>query len=156
MTKPSMTKPYETEAEIDRLAAAVLDLTLPKPRWTHAAHFATALWLLRRRPELELETAMPPMIRAYNAATGVPNTDTDGYHETITLASIAAARALLGSRPADEPLDEVAAVLMAGPLGHSDWPLAYWSKARLFSPQARRGWLEPDLKPFAPAVFAQP
>jgi len=44
--------------------------------------------------------------------------------------------------------------LMAGPLGRSDWPLAYWSKARLFSVEARRGWVEPDVKPFNPQQLA--
>src|SRR5512140_1734366 len=119
-----MTLPYATEADIERIARGVADLTLPKPEWTHAAHFACALWLLRRRPDLTPETAMPPMIRAYNEATGVPNTDTDGYHETITLASIAAARAVLGARPLGEPMHAVVDRLMAGPLGRSDWPLA--------------------------------
>jgi hypothetical protein len=148
-----MTEPYSAEADIDRIAAGVADLSLPKPQWTHAAHFACALWHLRRRPALVLETAMPAMIRAYNEATGVANTDTDGYHETITLASIAAARAFLGGRPPTEPLLLVVGALMAGPLGRSDWPLAYWTKARLFSAEARRAWVEPDLRPFDPAAF---
>jgi hypothetical protein len=148
-----MTKPYATEADVERIALGVADLSLPKPEWTHAAHFACALWLLRRRPDLTLETALPPMIRAYNAATGVPNTDTDGYHETITLASIGAARAFLSSRPENEPLHEAVAALMTGPLGRSDWPLAWWSKDRLFSVAARRAWVDPDRQPFDPAVF---
>jgi len=37
---------------------------------------------------------------------------------------------------------------MAGPLGRPDWPLAYWSKSVLFSAEARRGWVEPDLAAF--------
>jgi len=148
-----MTKPYRNEADVDHVGLGLLHRTLPKAEWTHAAHFAAALWLLRRRPSVPAQAAMPPLIRAYNAATGVPNTDTEGYHETITLASIAAARAVLESRPASEPLDEVLDRLMAGPLGRSDWPLAYWTKARLFSPAARRGWLEPDLRPFDAEVF---
>jgi hypothetical protein len=150
-----MTKPYASEADIDRVALGVADRSLPKPEWTHAAHFAAALWWLRRRPAVTLETAMPPMIRAYNEATGVPNTDTDGYHETITIASIAAARAFLDARPAAEPLHEVLAALMAGPLGRSDWPLNYWSKAHLFSAAARRAWVDPDLRLFDPAAFGR-
>ena len=78
------------------------------------------------------------------------NTDTEGYHETITLASIAAARAVLAAHPAQTPLHEVHAALMAGPLGRSGWILAWWSKDRLFAPKARRAWVEPDLAPFNP------
>ena len=36
--------------------------------------------------------------------------------------------------------------------GDKAWPLSFWSRARLFSVAARRGWVEPDLKPLsAPA-----
>lgn len=149
-----MTPTFESDAEIERIGLGVIDRTLPKPEWTHAAHFAAALWLLRHRPDWRLETRLPELIRAYNEATGVANTDTEGYHETITQASLAAARALLAAHPAERPLCEVVGVLMAGPLGRSDWPLAFWSKGRLFSVAARRGWVEADLKPFDPAQAA--
>jgi hypothetical protein len=148
-----MTTFYATDDEIERIARGMRERWLPKPEWTHAAHFASALWLLRHAPAPALERAMPPLIRAYNAATGVANTDTDGYHETITLASIAAARAVLAAAPPERPLHQVLDDLMAGPLGASAWPLAYWSKARLFSPQARRGWVDPDLAPFDPQAL---
>jgi hypothetical protein len=149
-----VTTVFESDADIDRIGLGVIHRILPKPEWTHAAHFACALWLLRHRPEWRLEARLPELIRAYNEATGVANTDTEGYHETITQASLAAARALLAAHPADQPLHQVADALMAGPLGQSGWPLAYWSKARLFSVEARRGWIEPDLAPFNPAQAA--
>jgi len=149
-----MTRFFESEAAVARVASGLLDRSLPKPAWTHAGHFAAALWLLRHRPDLALETAMPPLIRAYNEATGVANTDDGGYHETITLASIAAARAFLGRQPADAPLHEVVDRLMAGPLGRPEWLLAYWSKAALFSVEARRRWIDPDLANFDPEAIA--
>ena len=149
-----MTTPFEDDEALAAIARGVADLSLPKPLWTHSAHFACALWLLRHETDEPAERRMPPMIRAYNEATGVPNTDTDGYHETITLASIAAARAGLAAYPPDAPLHVVHAALMAGPLGGSGWILAYWSKDRLFSPQARRMWVEPDLAPFSPQGLA--
>ena len=148
-----MTRIYRTDHNIERIARGVRERWLPKPEWTHAAHFATALWLLRHEPEPALETAMPPLIRAYNTATGVANTDTEGYHETITLASIAAARAVLAVHPKAAALHAVLDGLMDGPLGRSDWPLAYWSKARLFSVEARRVWVAPDLAPFDPQAL---
>jgi hypothetical protein len=90
---------------------------------------------------------MPPIIRAYNLATGVPNTDGSGYHETITLASIAVARSFLDGHPVSRPLHEIVDRLMESPLGDSRWPLAYWSRVRLFSVEARRRWVDPDLRP---------
>ncbi len=148
-----MTEIYRTEAAVERVARGVVDRSLPKAEWTHAAHFAAALWLLKRHQEALVRERMPHLIRAYNEATGVPNTDTDGYHETITLASIAAANAFLAGQPSSRPLHMVVDQLMASPLGRSDWPLAYWSKDLLFSVSARRGWVDPDLSDFDPGQF---
>lgn len=134
-----------TDADIERIALGVVDRTLPKPEWTHAAHFAAALWMLSR-PDRDAAAEMPGLIRAYNEATGVANTDTEGYHETITQASLRAARAHLAAKP-EAPLSERLASLLAGPCGRSDWLFAYWTKAALFTPTARRGWVEPDVQP---------
>lgn len=132
-----------TDTDIARIAAGVIDRTLPKPEWTHAAHFACALWMLTA-PGRDARAEMPGLIRAYNEATGVANTDTEGYHETITQASLRAAATWL--RPG-VGLSEALAALLASDHGRSDWLLRYWSKPVLFSPNARRAWVEPDLQP---------
>ena len=132
---------------IEAVARGLIDRTLPKAEWTHTAHFAAALWLLRHD---DAYGRMPGLIRAYNAATGTPNTDAGGYHETITLASLRAARACLAARAEAEPdvsLADCLNALLAGPCGRSDWLLAYWSRELLFSPAARRAWVEPDIQP---------
>jgi hypothetical protein len=134
-----------TGTDIERIARGLIDRSLPKSEWTHAAHFAAALWVLRRVGPRAV-SAMPPLIRAYNEATGVANTDTSGYHETITLASLRAASFWVGRRP-DAPLDEVLAEMLATPIGRSDWMFKYWSRNTLFSVAARKSWTEPDLAP---------
>ena len=149
-----MTHHFPNDAAVARVGFGLIDRTLPKPEWTHAGHFAAALWLLRHEPEDVVRRRMPAMIRAYNEATGVANTDEGGYHETITLASIAAARAFLDARPASAPLHAVVDELMASRLGRPDWLLGFWSRARLFSVEARRSWVEPDLLAFDPAQAA--
>jgi len=136
---------FKSDAEIERIALGVVDRTLPKPEWTHAAHFAAALWILRRSG-MDAEREMPKLIRAYNLATGVANTDSSGYHETITLASLRAAREWLKKTP-EKPLHEVLNELLASRYGRSDWLLEYWSKPVLFSVMARRAWIDPDLMP---------
>lgn len=137
--------PALSDADIDRIGLGVTHRTLPKPEWTHAAHWAAALWVIRRHGP-DAEALMPGLIRAYNEATGVANTHDGGYHHTITLASMRAARACFATAP-DTPLSAVLGDLLASPLGHPDWILAYWSKSRLFTPEARLAWLDPDLQP---------
>jgi len=136
-----------TEADIARVAAGVLDLSHPYAEWTHAAHFAAALWLLRHPHVLLDRGGMEPVIRRYNEVAGVPNSDTRGYHATITEASLRAAAQALAEAGPDTPLAPILAALLASPLGQSRWLLAHWSEPRLMSLAARRGWLEPDLAP---------
>ena len=138
---------FQSEADVAAIGEGLLDRTLPKARWTHAAHFAAALWVISRRPDLDPVVDMPRIIRAYNAATGGVNSDTEGYHETITQASLRGARAHLEGLAAGVSLHEAVNRLLASPLGRSDWPLDHWSREALFSVAARRGWVEPDIKP---------
>ena len=137
--------PFTSDEEISTIGLGLLDRTLPKTAWTHAAHFAATLWLLRCRPDVELSREMPGIIRGYNEATGGANTDTSGYHETITQASIRAARAFLVEAP-PQPLFVTCNALMRSCLGSPEWLLEYWTRSRLFSVEARREWLEPDIK----------
>ncbi len=134
---------FTSDDDLARIARGIADTALPKAEWSHAAHFAAALWRLRAGTI----AGLPETIRRYNVASGTANNDTSGYHETITRASIAAARAFLDKGPSDRPLFETANALMASALGRSDWLLLYWRRERLFSVEARKAWVEPDLRP---------
>lgn len=132
---------------IERIALGMIERTLPKREWTHEAHLAAALWLLRMRPALAEPDEIRKLIIRYNEATGTPNTDEGGYHHSITLASMRGAAAHLAAYPPDAPLHMVLAALMAGPMGKSDWLLAHWHRGTLFDAVARREWVEPDCSP---------
>jgi len=136
--------PFTSDEQVVAIGRSLVARTLPKPEWTHRAHFAAALWLMEECAHGEAEHMLPRLIRAYNEATGTANTDTSGYHETITQASLRAARAFRAER-AELPLFAVCNELMASPLGRSDWVLAHLSREKLFSVEARKTWLEPDL-----------
>lgn len=137
-----------TDDEVALLAERLLDRTLPKDQWTHAAHLTATLRLVRTR-DRDLERDLPDIIRAYNVAVGGVNDDTSGYHETITQAYLAAIRAFAAALPPGVSDGEAAARLLATPLGDKAWPLSHWSRDRLFSVEARRGWVAPDLAPLA-------
>lgn len=132
---------------IELLALRVIDRSLPKSEWTHEGHFAFALWLLRKRPELAAPDEIRKLIRRYNEATGTANTDSSGYHHTITLASMLAARRHLIGHASDDELHAVLRSLIGSPLGRPEWILSYWNRDTLFSVAARRDWVEPDVAP---------
>lgn len=134
-----------TDETIEAIALGMVECRLPKERWTHGAHWAAALWLLRHRPDMAEPAAMGAAIRAYNLSVGGVNDDASGYHETITIASLRAARGELARYDAGTPLSYILSALLAGHLGQSDWPMAYWRRETLFSVAARRGWVTPDL-----------
>mgnify|MGYP005749747453 CR=1 FL=1 len=136
---------YTSDEEIEAISRALLARTLPKAEWTHSAHFAAAVWMLARHGEAALRETRAAIF-AYNEATGTPNTDTSGYHETITAASLAMAKAYRRDHPGALMFEQVNG-LLAGPCGRSDWVFAYWSRERLFTVEARRGWVPPDLQP---------
>ena len=137
---------YSSEDEVRRIGEGMVTCTLPREEWTHAAHFAAALWLMRYRPELEPSLEMPKLIRAYNESVGRVNDDSGGYHETITQASLRAVKGVLDAYPPDVPVYRVVNALMVSSLANPNWLLEYWSQPRLMSAEARRTWVEPDLK----------
>ena len=135
---------FADDEVIRRTGEGLLARTLPRADWTHEAHLAACFWLVRDRRDIDLETDLPDIIRGYNAAVGGVNDDVQGYHDTITRAYLHGVRAYLASRP-HEPLSVGVNALLASPVGRRDWPLRFWSRIRLFSVEARRGWLAPDL-----------
>jgi len=142
---------FTSDREIERIYTGLLDRSLPKPEWTHAAHFAAAVAMLADKKQAAFEK-MPDIIRAYNLATGVENTDTDGYHHTITLASLLAVQVIIDAAPESQTRFEITNAILAQDFGNPKWLLKFWSKDVLFSVEARRGWVEPDIRdlPFRP------
>ncbi len=136
---------FADDAAVRHVGEGLLTRTLPKPEWTHEAHLAACLWLLRERPDFLPERDMPGTIRSYNEAVGGENTDSAGYHETLTQLYIRGVRAFAETLPEGTGLVAAVNALLASAIGDRQWPLCFYSKERLFSVEARRGWAEPDL-----------
>lgn len=130
---------------IERIGMGLLDCSLPKEEWTHEAHLAACLWLVRDRPDIEAESDLPTIISRYNVSVGGVNDDRQGYHETITQVFIAAVREHLSERPVADSLVDAVNSLLLSDRGQRDWPLRSYSRERLFSAEARRLFLPPDL-----------
>jgi hypothetical protein len=136
---------FASDAAVRRIGKGLLARTLPRPEWTHEAHLAATAWLILQRPDIAPERDLPAIIRSYNESVGGVNDETQGYHETITQVSIRAVRRALGRSGGRGLCERVNALLLAEE-GRRDWPLRFYSAERLFSVEARLGWVEPDVK----------
>ena len=113
--------------------------------WTHEAHLAATTYLLLKRPDIDLDEELPDSSARYNESVGGVNSDTEGYHETITRVFLHGVRLFLAEADPEEPMHELVNELLLSPMGSRDWPLRFYSPARLFSVEARRNFVKPDL-----------
>lgn len=100
---------------------------------------------------MNVDAEIGTIIRRFNESVGGINDDSSGYHETITRAYVAGVGLYL-AQATDEDLLARVNGLLAAPMGQRDWPLRFYSRERLFSVAARRGFLAPDLAPL-PSAF---
>ncbi|MDT4895672.1 MAG: hypothetical protein QOH25_749 [Acidobacteriota bacterium] len=137
--------PYRSSEEVLRLVREFESCTLPRARWTHHAHLVVALWYLVRHEEAAATRLIRDGIMRYNKVSGIEQTKTGGYHETITLFYIRVIRKFLSTANPDCTLAALATSLIRV-CGDKNLPLEYYSRERLMSWEARTGWLEPDVK----------
>ncbi len=133
--------PFASDAEVAEMVALFEACEWPYARWTHRAHLGVALVYLRALPFDEALARARRHIPLYNRARGDPN----GYHETVTVLFLRRVHRYLRDRPG--PLSLAAAVEELAAACDMRWPLRYYSPERLWSAEARAGWLEPDLRP---------
>ena len=136
---------FTTDAEIERLGEGLLACTLPREDWTHEAHLAATIYLVVRRADIDLDAELPGIIRRFNESVGGVNSDTEGYHETITRSFLDGVRIFLKEADVSEPLHALVNGLLLSPMGRRDWPLRFYSRGRLFSVEARRSHVAADI-----------
>ena len=136
---------FASDADVLRVGEGLLARDLPRAEWTQEAHLAATTYLLLRHPEIDLDRELPGLIRRYNESVGGVNSDTEGYHDTITRVFLNGVRRFLGDADHGEPLHELVNDLLLSPVGRRDWPLRFYSRDRLFSVEARRQFVPPDL-----------
>ena len=135
-----------SEAALDAFVALWRDGKLPAKDFTHAAHILVGAWHLTHMPYADALAAMREGIPRFNVAAGGANTEDSGYHETLTCFWVKLIAAYLATLPGAIPL-----TLVTTAVEHfnarRDWFKDYYSFDVPKSREARRRWVEPDLKP---------
>jgi hypothetical protein len=130
----------ETDATVRALVAAFEACTLPYANWTHRAHLAVATTYLVDGDAAAALAHVRDGIERYNRTCGDPL----GYNETVTRLYIRRIDADLRRAPGGSLPERIERLASAYP---PDWMYAYYSRERIWSTEAKRGWLEPDLRP---------
>jgi hypothetical protein len=136
---------FLSDEAVAHVGEGLLARTLVREEWTHEAHLAATTYLILKHPEIDLDAELPGLIRRFNESVGGVNSDTEGYHDTITRAYLRGIRLFLEEADTSRPIHEVVNELLMSPMGRRDWPLRFWSKERLMSVEARRGYVPPDM-----------
>jgi hypothetical protein len=142
---------FKTDEEVVELAKSFEERTLPKSEWTHAAHLVVGLYYCYHNPPGVAKNLMSDGIYWLNDAHGTPNTETSGYHETLTVFWLRTVANHLEKAGRDKGLAELANGLIAA-VNDTRLPLKYYSRERLFSVAARMNYVEPDLEDFSLSI----
>lgn len=132
--------------EIETLIEDFEDGTWPAADWTHHSHIYMALWYLSKMPLAEASSRIKDGIKQYNVSQGGENTETSGYHETISEFYIRIL--LLYIKHTNFVAVEVHwQKLKDQPFMDKGFPFRFYSKDYLMNREARAFWQAPDLLP---------
>ena len=132
------------------VADGVDALTWPKERFDHRGHLAAGAWWCHVHGSAALDHARTA-IRRFNEANGGENTETAGYHETLTIYYLAALADLVADAVPDGAwIDDN----VDHPSVDQTAPLLYWSEPVLMGVEARMDWVAPNVSDLPGAVQA--
>ena len=124
----------------DDFLTAFEAVAFTRPEWTHEAHVRMAWLYLMRLPYAEALDRVRRGIQKLNGKIGSP----DGYHETITVAFVRVIASRLLPEEAYSAFRERNPELFDRTLVAL---LHHYTKDRLHSPEARKAFIEPDVRP---------
>jgi hypothetical protein len=136
----------ESETELQRFIETWKAGQLPKAAWTHAAHVGTAAYFAFDHALEATFAIMKAGILHHNTSVGTPNTEDNGYHETLTRFWAAEIGEFVRRGHFASRLEAVrAAVALYG--ANRDRYKSFYSFDVVRDRRARREWIAPDRKP---------
>ena len=138
--------PFATDDDVASMLDAFAQGTLPRAAWNHRAHLTVALDLARHHAADSLLDVTRREIHRFNDAIGIVSTPEYGYHETLTAlyTQLVLVHVARHPSPASRATD---ANVLYDTWGDRELPLEYYSRALLFSTEARARFTPPDLLP---------
>jgi hypothetical protein len=137
----------------ETLLLGFLNGTLSPDSWHHREHIKVAYLLLRRHPFEVAIGRMRQGLQALNTAQGVPDAPNRGYNETITQAWMRLVDFTIAKFGAATDADQF--INDHPEIGHPHALRLFYSRERLWLPEAKAEYLHPDLHPLK-VWYAEP
>jgi len=134
---------FGDDEEVERVARRFESAELPPGEFKHREHLVVALLYLLRHTPAEAHERMRLGIHSFLRAHGEDPAPV--YHETLTAFWIRRVGSFAARADRRRPLHELANELCAE-CGDARLAFAYYSKPLIDTDEARRGFVEPDLK----------
>jgi hypothetical protein len=136
-----------------RLVSEFQQGIFPHKYWKHQAHLIVAAWYCCQYETTEAINQLRTAIQNYNNKNGIVNSDTSGYHETGTVFWTRIVAALISSSEGNERFPQAAETVLAYVAEHRELLAEYYSFDPIKSVEARKRWIEPDLKALPKTLF---
>jgi hypothetical protein len=118
--------------------------TLPKTEWTHEAHLVIALWhLFEYKNTHSTLCHLRAGIILHNHSVGIQNTESRGYHETITVFWLKQIKEFVESEGSEDFTVLVERLLKKIPFTRKDYILQFYTRETLKSSEARCFYVAP-------------
>jgi hypothetical protein len=134
---------YTSEDELLNIIRSFEDATIARGVWRHAEHLVVALYYLQTN---DRETAYRKMkdgiFNLLRKGFGLDLSKEMPYHETLTVFWLDTVAGFLADSPELSHLQKANRLVERF---DKDYPLRFYSRERLFSPEAREVFVEPDL-----------
>lgn len=130
------------------------DRSLDHSAWNHAAHLRITYLYVRSLPPAEALEAVRTGIQSFNAANNIEQTETGGYHETLTQTWFRLVLAAARTTPPSTPTADSRAFLRVHPqLLDKKLPLRHYTREMIMSWKARTTFVAPDIHPLPPLAM---
>ena len=138
-----------TKTEFEHIIEGFRAKTLPAKEWTHEAHLITGLWHVANFDYEEALLKMREGIRTYNEASGGQNTDSSGYHESITVFWVWLLNEFWKIYSANnQSFEQVCNAFLKSKYCDRNTAFCFYSREKLLSREARLAFVEPDIQAF--------
>lgn len=135
---------YKDVFEIEAVVNGFESCEISKGAFSHRSHLTVAVWYLVKLNQHEATERLRDSLLRFLDHHGAGR---EKYNETLTRFWLECVRSLINGSNGDPGLLETTNAVIEA-LADSRLPLEYYSADRLWSEEARAGWIQPDLKDF--------